>query len=480
MSAWLAVIGLLVGLVLGAGAVAWWARHRLRQLGPELLPADTAHVIDLLRRAHGATAACLVLPEGEPLVSVGDPRPSNSLIERAVASANLALGDSREHVMREGNVIVAVGDGHMGSAVVLAFDEVGPEDVQVVAADLRRFLAELSVERRREFGALADPTSAPDWITAGSESVEAIGFALCESVRAVAGRATAVVVRDPSALTCSVAAVSHTADRRLLGLPVTTDSAAGRACAGDIPVAGGSPADLFGSARTDRRRRTEIGLAFPLRDGPEGVGALIVFGPADTLDPAVRERVMGYAVDAGPRLSNAIQVRVAENRAMTDELTRLPNRRALDRALSDWGDEQEGALLCVDIDLFKKVNDDLGHAAGDAALKHIARIFRQALREGDVAARMGGEEFAIWLPHTPLAHAVDVAERIRKSVETSVMHWGGSDVKMTCSVGVSGIPETVTQVANLFPTADSALYRAKSSGRNRVETAEGTGSQASH
>ncbi len=479
MSAWFLVIAVVVGVVLGAGAVAWWSRRRLRQLGPELLPADTAHVIDLLRRAHNATAACLVLPEGEPLVSLADPRPPESLIERAVASANLALGDGREHVMREGNVIVAAGDGHMGSAVVLAFDEVGPADVKVVAADLRRFLAELNVERRREFGALADPTSAPDWIAAGSESVEAIGFALCESVRAVTGRPTAVVVRDSSVPSCSVAAVSHTADRRLLGLPVMTDSAAGRACAGDIPVAGGSPAELFGSARDDRRRRTEVGLAFPLRDGPEGVGALVVFGPAETLDRAVRERVMGYAVDAGPRLSNAVHVRVAENRAMTDELTRLPNRRALDRALAGWGDDQPGALLCVDIDLFKKVNDDLGHAAGDAALKHIARIFRQALREGDVAARMGGEEFAIWLPHTPLAHAVDVAERIRKSVEAAVMHWAGSDVKMTCSVGVSAIPDTVTQVANLVPTADSALYQAKSRGRNRVETAKGTGSQAS-
>jgi diguanylate cyclase (GGDEF)-like protein len=165
---------------------------------------------------------------------------------------------------------------------------------------------------------------------------------------------------------------------------------------------------------------------------------------------------------------------------MTDELTRLPNRRALDRALVGWGDDQPGALLCVDIDLFKKVNDDLGHAAGDAALKHVARIFRQALREGDVAARIGGEEFAIWLPHTPLTHAVDVAERIRKSVEATVMHWAGTDVKMTCSVGVAAIPETVTQVANLFPTADSALYQAKSRGRNRVETAKGTGSQGPH
>ena len=478
MNAWLFVLGLVAGAVLGAAALAWFQRRSLRAAGAEVLPADTSHVIELLRRAHGASAACLVLPEGEPIVSVAEPRPPHTLIDRAIATARLALADGREHVLREGEVIVATGDGHAGSAVVLAFDAVGPADVHEVSAELSRFLAELSVERRREFGALADPTSAPDWIAAGAESVEAIAFALCESVRAVTGRATAVVVRDTSIPKCGVIAVSHTADRRLLGLPCTADSAVGRACAGDIPVAGSSPSELFGAARSDRRRRTEFGMAFPLRHGQEGVGALVVFGPPETLDPAVRERVMGYTVDAGPRLSNAVQVRAAENQAMTDELTGLPNRRALERALASWVDGEAGALLCADIDLFKQVNDGYGHAAGDAALKHLARILRQALREGDVAARIGGEEFAIWLPHTPLQNALEVAERIRRAVENSVLQWGGVDMKLTCSLGVAAIPDTTREVQNLFPAADSALYQAKGRGRNRVESAEGTGSQA--
>jgi diguanylate cyclase (GGDEF)-like protein len=478
MSIWLFLLGVIVGVALGAVGQAWWLRRRMRQAGPDLIPADAPHVVDLLRRAHGAIAACLVLPDADPLLATGETRPPAAVLDRAIATARLSLMDGREHVVREGNVIVAVGDGHHGGAVVLAFDAAGPADVHAVSADLRSFLAELKVERRREFGALGDIASAPDWIAAGSESVEALAFGLCESVRAVAGRPAAVVVRDPSVPQASVVAVSHTADRRLLGISVTADSAVGRACSGDIPVAGGSAGELFGTERSDRRRGVEPAIAFPLRDGPEGVGALVIFGPPESLEPSARERVTGYAVDAGPRLAHAMQVRVAESRAETDELTRLPNRRSLDHALRDWGPGEAGALLCVDLDFFKHVNDSHGHAAGDAALKHLARIFRRALRDGDVAARIGGEEFAIWLPNTPLAPALEVAERIRAAVQASALPWAGQELKLTCSVGVSAFPETVSDPGNLFTAADSALYQAKAAGRNRVKAAEGTGSRS--
>ncbi len=479
MNVWLLVLGLVAGATLGATAYWWWQWHRIRKVGPEVLPADVPHVVDLLRRAHQAVAACLVIPDSSPVISLGHPRPPETLIDRAVATANLALADSREHVLREGNVIVAVGDGQLGSAVVLAFGDVPPGNVRAVASDLRRLLAELRVSRLREFGALSDPRAIPDWIAAGAESLEAVAFALCEAIRAQTGRATAVVVRDLAQPQYQIIGVSHTADRRLLGTTVTPDCAVGRACTGDIPVVGTSSTELFGHSRPERRRRAERGIAFPLRDGGESVGALVVFGPHETLKPAVRERILWMAVDAGPRLAMAAQVRVAETQAMTDELTRLPNRRALDRALGAWK-EGPGALLCIDIDLFKQVNDAFGHAAGDAALKHIARIFRRALRDDDVAARIGGEEFAIWLPHTPLAQAVEVAERLRLAVESSVLSWGGADLKMTCSLGVSAVPESVTRVENLLPTADSALYQAKLRGRNRVEAARPPGSPEHH
>jgi len=477
MMLWPFLLGVALGLLLGAIAHAWWRRRRMGGVGPELMPADVPHVVDLLRRAHRAAAACLVVPDGDPVLSVGEPAPPDTLVDRAVATARLSLADGREHVLREGNVIVAVGDGQIGSAVVLAFDAVGPEDVRQVAEDLRKFLAEIRVERLREFQAYRDPAGAPDWMVMGAESVEALSFSLCESVRGLTGRQAAVVLRDPAVAEATVVAVSRQADRRLMGLSVSPDSAVGRACSGDIPVAGVSPDDLFGRSRADRRRRTDPGMAFPLHDGAEGCGALVVFGPPHTLEPSVRERIAYMAVDAGPRLNNAVKVRAAETQAMKDRLTQLPNRAALEDALSNWGTDP-GTLLCVDIDHFKRVNDTHGHAAGDAALKHVARLFRQALRDEDLAARIGGEEFAIWLPHTPLQPALEVAERIRKSIEASVVPWSGAELKVTCSFGVSAYPQVVSDLNNLLPSADSALYQAKTRGRNRVEAAAGTGSRA--
>jgi diguanylate cyclase (GGDEF)-like protein len=388
-----------------------------------------------------------------------------------MATARLARSDGREHVLREGNCIVAAGDGQLAAAIVLGPGDDSPEGANLAGADLRRLLAEIAVSIRREAGALEDPAALPDWISVGAESLEGMAYALCESVRLRTGRPAAVVLRDLDLGSCSVIALSRAADRRHLGAAISAESAAGRAAAGEIPIVATSVHELLGYAPSERRRRAEQGIAFPLQDARQGIGALVVFGPADALDPASSEWLTWVAVDAGPRLAAAQHVRKAEARAQTDDLTALPNRRALERAIKA-GEGGRGALLMVDLDLFKRVNDGFGHAAGDAVLKHVARIFKRSLRENDVAARVGGEEFALWLPETPLDQALDVADRIRRTVEGSVLHWGGADLKLTCSVGVSAIPETVTHPDNLLPTADAALYQAKAAGRNRVEVAK--------
>ena len=126
-------------------------------------------------------------------------------------------------------------------------------------------------------------------------------------------------------------------------------------------------------------------------------------------------------------------------------------------------------LLAVDLDHFKKLNDTHGHAAGDAALRHIGSVFRRTVREGDLPARIGGEEFAVWLPETTFGKALEVGERIRSAVRESLLQWGGSEVRLTCSVGVAAVPETVGSVDNLLAVADAAMYRAKAAGRDRVE-----------
>lgn len=162
--------------------------------------------------------------------------------------------------------------------------------------------------------------------------------------------------------------------------------------------------------------------------------------------------------------------------AMHDSLTGLLNRRAIQQHI-----EAETvravrtaaplAVILMDLDLFKEVNDRFGHAVGDQALRMFAEIVQQMVRPYDWAGRWGGEEFLIVLPGVTEVDAVSVAERIRISVETAMLPMpDGSEMRFTVSMGVASatgekgniVPEKLVQ------SADEALYRAKSEGRNRV------------
>jgi diguanylate cyclase len=177
--------------------------------------------------------------------------------------------------------------------------------------------------------------------------------------------------------------------------------------------------------------------------------------------------------DLGPRLAAARAVHEAEQRAVRDPLTGLSNRREFDRKFAVSGGKPQGCvtLVFVDIDHFKVLNDTLGHQAGDAALRHVADILHQAVRDNDLVARIGGEEFALWMPQTPLAVGAEVAERIRATVASTRWRWSGEAHPLTISCGVATYPDTVGDVENLRASADAALYRAKQAGRNRVEMA---------
>ena len=157
-----------------------------------------------------------------------------------------------------------------------------------------------------------------------------------------------------------------------------------------------------------------------------------------------------------------------------DPLTGLCNRRELGEQMArQQARAQRGrvhALLMVDLDHFKRINDELGHAAGDAALRHVARLLQASLREQDCAARYGGEEFALLLPDTDLPGAQLLAERLRAALAASVWSWQGRHWPLTASLGVAvSAPGRVG--AALLEAADHAMYQAKSEGRNRVCTA---------
>jgi len=161
----------------------------------------------------------------------------------------------------------------------------------------------------------------------------------------------------------------------------------------------------------------------------------------------------------------------------TDELTGLPNRRGFLEAaeLELHHAERSGhqlAIVLADVDRFKTINDTHGHATGDEVLRQVATRLRGVLREQDLVARWGGEEFILLLPDTDLRGAVYVAELARRSFESEVFEIGGVTLSASLSLGVAEHRPGARVDATLVE-ADRALYRAKEAGRNRVETAPG-------
>jgi two-component system cell cycle response regulator len=163
--------------------------------------------------------------------------------------------------------------------------------------------------------------------------------------------------------------------------------------------------------------------------------------------------------------------------ALIDPLTGLYNQRYLMRhlrGLMEGGKNRDLGVLMIDVDHFKTVNDEFGHATGDQALRAIADVLRGSTRVFDSLARYGGEEFVVVMPGSALDDALQAAERLRSAVEAAPFSWApGRNCRLTVSVGVattehhSGTPEA------LLRAADQALYAAKRAGRNRVEVAPG-------
>lgn len=163
----------------------------------------------------------------------------------------------------------------------------------------------------------------------------------------------------------------------------------------------------------------------------------------------------------------------AEQLAHEDELTGLANRRAL-FSLGQSAIEQARrlghtiALIGLDADHFKQINDQHGHAAGDAVLEVLASILRSLTRAADICARLGGEEFAIVLPGTNLSAATELAERLRRAIADMRVEYQGKQLQLTCSFGVTASDQGAASLEQLLNTADMATYRAKHQGRNRV------------
>lgn len=160
--------------------------------------------------------------------------------------------------------------------------------------------------------------------------------------------------------------------------------------------------------------------------------------------------------------------------ATTDPLTGVANRREFMACAEHelarvrrYG--RPLALLMLDVDHFKSINDDYGHAAGDEVLRLLAAAARDCLRECDVVGRLGGEEFAVALPETQLPEAVEVAERLRRRLAELTVNAGAKKIRFTASLGVSICRSADPTIEAPLSRADHALYAAKRGGRNRVE-----------
>lgn len=182
-------------------------------------------------------------------------------------------------------------------------------------------------------------------------------------------------------------------------------------------------------------------------------------------------------------IDNSISHERLKHAGLTDPLTGIFNRRFFEQRINEeierWR-RRGNTLACmlVDIDKFKKINDNYGHQTGDQVLQKVARILGRDLRTCDVLARYGGEEFILLLPDTPLHNAGEIAERLRIKIRDLAFFDNHDErIKVTISVGLAGLsadPDSKDEPVDqwLIRNADLALYRAKQNGRNRVEIAE--------
>ena len=318
------------------------------------------------------------------------------------------------------------------------------------------------------------------------------------------GRARVAGTRPPVALTRSI---SLTVNGRRIGTVVATIALNDRLAARLRQAAS--------HARADRllivRKRTIVGSGQHvelhghtvqvgkqsyrglLSRVPNAVGiSLFALRPEQTINASVQpyQRRIFYAAlgsfallvlvvltFARPILNTVGDFRRVASQAATDGLTGLANRRSFDDELAlEWrraervGDSL--ALLLIDLDDFKSINDGHGHQAGDAVLRRVGAILDSGARQVDLAARYGGEEFALLAPETDVVGATKLAERLRVDLEAATVELpNGSEVSVTASFGVA-VKGGLERAEQLVASADEALYEAKRNGKNRVVTVD--------
>lgn len=240
----------------------------------------------------------------------------------------------------------------------------------------------------------------------------------------------------------------------------------------------------FMSANLESDRRLAEGpsaavVAFPLRCRARNIGALVALDPvsaAETpaLTPSLLSAVRVMLETSALALDATLHLERAQAESVTDDLTGLYNSRYLNQVLRRESKRASRSgrplsLLFIDLDGFKGVNDRHGHLCGSRALVEAANVIRGCARETDMAARFGGDEFAVVLPETNSEGAVAVGDRVRERVAAhAFLASEGLDIHLTASVGVATLPDVAATAEQLVKAADMAMYRVKDRGKNGI------------
>jgi diguanylate cyclase (GGDEF)-like protein len=279
------------------------------------------------------------------------------------------------------------------------------------------------------------------------------------------------------------AAVSHiatlTGDRQSWAMVRTSTHWRRLAVTGDIPLADCERAAQLALGETALSRagiHPRNDVTFPMIVGGDPIGVVGVSADPP-LDEQQRSVIAAAAAMLAVSLKNAELFQVVHENSVRDSLTGCFNRKhameVIDGELRR--SRRSGmplSLIMFDLDHFKQINDGFGHLCGDAVLADVGQRMNAVLRGSDVKCRYGGEEFLILLPDTTPAGARRVADLLRTKLEGTPVHWNNIDVPVTASFGLTGANPGELDVKALISRADAALYRAKTTGRNRICTAE--------
>ncbi len=450
-----ALAGAVIGGIIGAGVSLWIVSTRKAKVLPPPAPAEGPPLLEWILRANAASGAWLIGPGTREMAipKGGIPEDVDRTVRERLEHQRIGDGEGVER-LGSGTLVFASLDGRAAGLQL-------PHDSSTGArASAQRDLARL-LDYDRWHPVLAAVAKYQD--TRG-ESVESVALRLAIQLEKMLGVETCVAL--PRVAGVEIAGVSIRSDKRLIKARVEQGSALEQVTLGNAGPLTGVIAP-FGLVRADRRKRSDPAYVCPI-PGDKGPAGAIAAWTTGGAEPIQQMGAFRSAIEAaGPRLLAALERRALEEAAARDPLTGIRNRRGFDEVMTSPGDPS-GALIYADIDHFKSVNDKLGHPAGDDALRHMSRILIQAVRDDDSVARIGGEEFAVWLPLATLERGREVAERIRQALAFSEWRWLGERWRLTASFGVAACPETAATRAALPAQADAALYAAKRAGRDRV------------